>query len=307
MRRRDIGGHWPESATAWAEGVARAASEGGAMSQAIRRDAIYALGYTDEERQRLTEQAELFRSCTSRLLQDAGLGPGAHVLDVGCGVGDVSILASSLVGPEGSVVGVDTDPRSLALARQRVGERGLTNVTFTEGDFREFVSPGLLDAVVGRFILMYQGEPAAALAHLAELVRPGGVIVFQEQDCHCPPIARPGTVDTWCEALDRVTQVFEASGLHTGMGLGLYEVFVEAGLAPPHMHIDVHVLTPADMLGPKVAAHTLRSLMPTFERFRVATSEQLDPETYADRLLADLAASRTVMGWPPLVGAWTRR
>ncbi|HMC04491.1 MAG TPA: hypothetical protein VKJ83_03360, partial [Actinomycetota bacterium] len=72
-------------------------------------------------------------------------------------------------------------------------------------------------------------------------------------------------------------------------------------------HIDVHVLTPADMLGPKVAAHTLRSLMPTFERFRVATSEQLDPETYADRLLADLAASRTVMGWPPLVGAWTRR
>ena len=307
MGCRDIGGHWPESATAWAEGRQRAASEGGAMSQAIRPDAIYALGYTDEERQRLTEQAELFRSCTSRLLQDAGLGPGAHVLDVGCGVGDVSILASSLVGPEGSVVGVDTDPRSLALARQRVGERGLTNVTFTEGDFREFVPKGRFDAVVGRFILMYQGEPAAAVAHLAGLVRPGGVIVFQEQDFHCPPIARPGTVDTWCEALDRVTQVFEASGLHTGMGLGLYEVFVEAGLPPPHMHIDVHVLTPADMLGPKVAAHTLRSLMPIFERFCMATPEHLDPETYADRLLADLAASRAVLGFPPLVGAWTRR
>ena len=42
--RRDIGGHWPESATAWAEGRQRAASEGGAMSQAIRPDAIYALG-----------------------------------------------------------------------------------------------------------------------------------------------------------------------------------------------------------------------------------------------------------------------
>src|SRR3989454_6905346 len=125
--------------TACAGRAARAASEGGAMSQAIRQDAIYVLGYTDEERQRLTEQAELFRSCTSRLLQDAGLGPGAHVLDVGCGVGDVSILASSIVGPNGSVVGIDTDPRSLGFARQRVGERGLTNVTFTEGDFREFV------------------------------------------------------------------------------------------------------------------------------------------------------------------------
>ena len=172
------------------------------MSQAIRQDAIYVLGYTDEERQRLTEQAELFRSCTSRLLQDAGLGPGAHVLDVGCGVGDVSILASSIVGPNGSVVGIDTDPRSLGFARQRVGERGLTNVTFTEGDFREFVPKGRFDAVVGRFILMYQGEPAAAVAHLAGLVRPGGVIVFQEQDFHCPPIARPETVATWREALD---------------------------------------------------------------------------------------------------------
>ena len=73
------------------------------------------------------------------------------------------------------------------------------------------------------------------------------------------------------------------------------------------MHIDVHVLTPADVLGPKVAAHTLRSLMPIFERFCMATPEHLDPETYADRLLADLAASRAVLGFPPLVGAWTRR
>jgi SAM-dependent methyltransferase len=277
------------------------------MSQAIRQDAIYALGYTDEERQRLTEQAELFRSCTSRLLQEAGLGPGAHVLDVGCGVGDVSLLASALVGPSGSVVGIDLDPRSLAFARQRACECELTNVSFIEGDFREFVSPRLFDAVVGRFVLMYQGEPAAALAYLAGLVRPGGAVVFQEPDFHCPHIARPEAVDTWCEAWERVTEVFEASGMHTRMGLGLYELFVEAGLAPPHMHIDVHVLTPADALGPKVAAHTLRNLMPVFERLRVATPEELDPDTYADRLLADLAASRAVLGWPPLVSAWTRR
>ena len=47
--------------------------------------------------------------------------------------------------------------------------------------------------------------------------------------------------------------------------------------------------------------------MPIFERFCMATPEHLDPETYADRLLADLAASRAVLGFPPLVGAWTRR
>jgi hypothetical protein len=46
--------------------------------------------------------------------------------------------------------------------------------------------------------------------------------------------------------------------------------------------------------------------MPILERFRLGTPEQLDPETYADRLQADLAASRAVTGWPPLVSAWTR-
>jgi len=58
------------------------------MSQAIRQDAIYALGYTDEERQRLTEQAELFRSCTTRVLQDAGLCP------------DLTITANVFLGRE---------------------------------------------------------------------------------------------------------------------------------------------------------------------------------------------------------------
>src|SRR5207302_1935403 len=65
------------------------------------------------------------------------------------------------------------------------------------GDFREFVSTRQFDAVVGRFVLMYQGEPGPALAYLAGLVRPGGVVVFQEQDFHCPHIARPEAVDTW--------------------------------------------------------------------------------------------------------------
>jgi SAM-dependent methyltransferase len=276
------------------------------MSEATRQDAIYVPGYTDKERQRLTEQAELFRSCTSRLLQEAGIGPGAHVLDVGCGVGDVSILAGSVVGRDGSVVGIDSDPRSLAYARQRVETYGLTNVSFTEGDFRELASKAEFDAVVGRFILMYLGEPAAAVAHLAGLVRPGGVIAFQEHDFSCPRIARPGIVDVWEEAVDIVTRGLEAARVHTRLGLELYDVFAEAGLPPPRMHIDVHVLTPADPLGPKVAAQTLRSLMPIFERFHIATPEHLDPETYADRLQANLAANRAVTGWIPLVSAWTR-
>jgi len=100
------------------------------------KDPAYVPGYSDEERQRLVEQAQLFYVHTRRLLFDAGIGPGMRVLDVGCGVGDVSMLIASLVGTEGAVVGVDVDPRSLALARQRVEDRRLRNVSFAEGDLR---------------------------------------------------------------------------------------------------------------------------------------------------------------------------
>jgi ubiquinone/menaquinone biosynthesis C-methylase UbiE len=70
-----------------------------------------------------------------RLLIDAGIGPGMRVLDVGCGRGDVALLAAKLVGVQGEVVGIDRDPGALELARGRVRAAGLTNVTFAAGDF----------------------------------------------------------------------------------------------------------------------------------------------------------------------------
>ena len=69
----------------------------------------YAFGRDRAEYERLIEQAEIFRPLTERMLRNAGIGAGMHVLDIGCGAGDVSFLVSALVGPEGSVTGVDVD------------------------------------------------------------------------------------------------------------------------------------------------------------------------------------------------------
>jgi ubiquinone/menaquinone biosynthesis C-methylase UbiE len=92
------------------------------------RDAIYALGYTEDELRRLTDQGQLYASSTRALLLDAGIGPGMSVLDVRCGPGDVSLLAAERVGPKGEVVGVDTNDRVLQLARARVSASGATQV-----------------------------------------------------------------------------------------------------------------------------------------------------------------------------------
>jgi cyclopropane fatty-acyl-phospholipid synthase-like methyltransferase len=77
-------------------------------------------------------ELNLFRSAqlTEHVLRLAGVRPGMRVLDVGCGTGDVSFLAASLVGPEGEVIGVDKSPEAVALASQRAAEAGLHNVHF---------------------------------------------------------------------------------------------------------------------------------------------------------------------------------
>ena len=85
-------------------------------------DADYAFGRRAEY-DRLIEQGELFRPLTERSVLAAGITRGMLVLDVGCGVGDVSFLVAALVGPEGSVVGVDLDAEALKLGNNDALER----------------------------------------------------------------------------------------------------------------------------------------------------------------------------------------
>ncbi len=89
-----------------------------------------------------------------------------HVLDVGCGAGDVSFLCARLVGTEGRVVGIDRSPESIALATQRAQAAGLENVTFVAGDVAPVTIDWRFDAIVGRLVLMYFADPAALLRSL---------------------------------------------------------------------------------------------------------------------------------------------
>ena len=95
------------------------------MSEDNAADAQYLFGHSEEETRRLLLQGRLFNPYTRRLLEDAGITRGMKVLDVGSGAGDVTLLAAELVGPDGTVVGVDSNPLLLETARQRVQEAGL--------------------------------------------------------------------------------------------------------------------------------------------------------------------------------------
>lgn len=164
-------------------------------------------------------------------------GPGLRVLDVGSGVGDVAMLAARLVGHSGEVVGIEHDPRSIARARSRVANAGLHNVSFLQGDVSQPKSAGLFDATVGRFILQFVPDPVFALRHLAQLVRPGGVVAFQEVS-YAPLLALSTHTPLWSACVSVARETILRSGANPEMGVALHRNFQEAGLPPPTMRME---------------------------------------------------------------------
>ena len=189
----------------------------------------YVLSRSQEERQRLLLQDELLSSMTRGLFQRAGLREGSRVLDVGSGVGGVALLASDIVGTSGSVVGVEIDAESAAMAVERFAVAGVSNVTFLVDDVATATLPGPFDAVVGRLILMHLRDPIAILARLRGMLRPNGVVAFLEGIMGAQRLSQPRSQSL--EELERVR--LRAVGrvpANLLMGLDLRRVFLHAGL-----------------------------------------------------------------------------
>lgn len=119
----------------------------------------------------------LFTEATATLFDAARIGPGANVLDVGCGAGDTTIQAARHASPHGMALGVDVSAPLLSLARERA--RDLSNVAFTVGDAQDYpFDAGGFDLLTSRFGLMFFSDPVAAFRNLRRALKPGGRAAF---------------------------------------------------------------------------------------------------------------------------------
>src|SRR5262245_12330161 len=193
----------------------------------------YALGYSEREFRRLQFQSEFFRDLTQDVLRRAGLAPGMRVLDIGCGVGDVSLLAAELVGPSGAVVGIDRSQEAVAVARQRAAVAEREWVSFAATELSTFGTRERFDAVIGRLILAYLPDPIATLHGLSDVLRPGGIIAFQEMATTLGRSIPEGPQFRAC--VRWILDTFEGAGFELDMGGRLFDTFVAAGLPPPQM------------------------------------------------------------------------
>lgn len=267
------------------------------------RSANYPLGHTDAEHKRLIRQAERVGPITERFFREAGIGPGQRVLDLGSGVGDVAMLVARLVGTSGEVVAVERDSNSIAKASARVTEAGFHNVSFNESNVNEILDEKPFDAAVGRFILMYLPDPVATLRSISQVVRQGGVLVFQEPDW-VPVLAHLAKLPLWFATASLIDKTMRVSANHD-MGTELYDTFVEAGLPEPTVRMELPMGRE-----PYLAQwyyDTLSSLLPQIEQLHMPIESLGSLDTLVQRLQDEVAKSKTVACWFASVGAWCRK
>jgi SAM-dependent methyltransferase len=263
------------------------------------------LGHSEPELRRLAFQAALIEPVTRQLLLDAGVAPGMRIVDVGTGRGDVAFLAAKLVGETGCVVGVDRAPAALAVARERAAHSSLANVSFVEGDPAELAFTAPFDAVVGRYVLQFQPDPAAMLRRLTAQLRPGGIVAFHEIDWtghrSFPPVA------IWDRCCALVTRAIADGGADIKTGSKLPSIFAAAGLPAPSMRVASIVGAGANCsdVVQRLSGLVL-SLLPSLEERGLVEPGEFDVESLRRQLVDDVSASASFVVAASEVTAWSR-
>lgn len=260
----------------------------------------YLLGHSDHELRRLEQQAEIFEAATEDTLRRAGLAAGMRVLDIGCGVGDVTLAAARLVGPTGRVLGVDRSQDAVRTANRRMATWGLHWASCVVGDVHDRQDDPF-DAVVGRFILMHLPARAELLEHLRASVVPHGVVAFIEMDIGSASITPSKPVFDRCVAA--IAEIYEKVGAEPNMGSRLYATFRRAGLEPT-LHGSCRVEGASHAKVFDYLAGSMQSLLPSLQAHGIDLGFGVD--TLRERLRAEAEESDCSIAYPRLIGAWAR-
>ena len=130
-----------------------------------------------------------------QLAERTQLDGSQTVADVGTGTG---FVAAGLAGSAQRVVGIDNSPGMLAVARETLDRLGITNVELAEADIGRLpLDDNSVDAAVANMVLHHAEDPAAMLAEMARVTRPGGWVAITDEVEHPYEWMRTEHADVW--------------------------------------------------------------------------------------------------------------
>ena len=267
-------------------------------------NSTYVLGSSPRELSRLSLQAQIIGPITERLLCQVGIKEGMRVLDLGCGAGDVSMLVAEMVGPAGSVVGIDQSAEAIARAEARVRDRGYQQITFCISSVEEFSSDELFDVVIGRYVLIHQPSPSDFLRAARRHVRPGGFIAFHEVSCHIEGYSLPKA--PLFQRMSKLLRIAANAFPSCDAAGRLLEHFMAADLPHPELFAELPVGGGVDSPLYAWMAETVGTLTPLLVKQGVVLEEEISIDTLEERLRSEVVEMQSQMVACPQVCAWVR-
>jgi ubiquinone/menaquinone biosynthesis C-methylase UbiE len=265
----------------------------------------YIMGHDDRERRRLGLQASILNPVSEQLLRRAGISTGMHVLDLGCGIGELSLMAARMVGRHGTVTAIDIDQTALAIAADRAREQALGNLQFLQGGIDQYEPGRAFDAVIGRHILIHLRDPLAVLCKAHEFLSPAGVAVFQEYDFSTVHAAHPP-----CPLRDRGMAVFRDFFGATGrgnMGTQLLHLMLEAGFRAPDCRAEYPMDGGPDSPIYEWLAESFRSIAPRAMAAGFIKEAEFDLDTLERQLRQEAVSRNASIPGPTMVGCFARK
>lgn len=192
----------------------------------------YTLTLSSSELQRYRRMTADARSAEATLWAEAGIVPGAHVVDVGCGPGLLLVELAKMVQPAGTAVGVDRNQEALAVAPRTLADAGIDNATVRFGTAEATgLEQGRFSAVMMRHVLLHNPQPSHVpiLRHLASLLVPGGSLVLAETDGNGVQWETPPH-PVVLEMTARYNELLRRRGCEVTIGPRLGALVAEAGL-----------------------------------------------------------------------------
>ena len=164
----------------------------------------------------------------SQRLLNLALKPNMTILDIGCGIGELSFLANDILNSQCNIIGIDINEKAVAAANQYCQDNQIANLQFLCMNIDELAKLNTsFDAIMARRVLMYLPNPRQTLQNLSALLNTDGVIDLQETDAIFDELPQHLPLNE--QAIGLAWQTVLAENGDIRIGRKLYQLLTQTG------------------------------------------------------------------------------